>query len=218
MKNVLSFLDDLRKNNEREWFQANQEAYRKARKEFEDFVAALIPRLASFDKELAGLEAKQCLFRIYRDTRFSHDKTPYKTNMGATMSKGGRKNHFAAYYLHIEPGNIFAGGGIWMPQSPALKAVRQEIFYNLSEFENIIGEEKFKKYFNGLAGEMLKRTPRDFPADFPGEKLLRHKSYAVIHPMDDGLACAEDFPGRLEGIFRALHPFNSFINRALAEV
>lgn len=217
MKNVLSFLDDLKKNNEREWFLANQELYHKARNEFADFVAALIPRLVSFDKELTGLEARQCIFRIYRDTRFSPDKTPYKTNMGAAMSKGGRKNHFAAYYLHIEPGNVFAGGGIWMPQSPALKAVRQEIFYNLSEFESITGKETFVRYFNGLEGEVLKRPPRDFPNDFPDAKLLRHKSYAVIHRLDDVQACAEDFADRLEEVFRALHPFNSFINRALAD-
>ena len=127
MKNVIPFLEELSKNNSREWFHDNKGRYSVARKEFESFVAALIPRLAELDSELTGLDHKQCIFRIHRDVRFSPDKSPYKTNMGAAMGRGGRKSPYASYYIHIEPGNSFAGGGIWMPQPAALKAMREEI-------------------------------------------------------------------------------------------
>ena len=122
MKNVIPFLQDLKENNNREWFQDNNQRYQLAKDEFETFIADLLPRMADLDTELSGLEPKQCIFRIYRDVRFSKNKSPYKTNMGAAITRGGRKSHFATYYFHVEPGSAFAGGGIWQPASPILKA------------------------------------------------------------------------------------------------
>jgi len=173
--------------------------------------------LAEIDKDLAGLEAKQSVFRIYRDVRFSHDKSPYKINMGAAMTKGGRKSPFATYYVHIEPGNSFAGGGIWMPTGPVLKAMRQEVYYNADEFKNLIGSRGFTKYFNQLMGDKLKRPPRDFPADFPDVELLKYKSYVVGNNMDDGLVSSDALMDKLLDVYKALYPFNSFINRALSD-
>jgi uncharacterized protein (TIGR02453 family) len=218
MKNVLPFLKELKENNTREWFQDNKKSFQQAKAEFEAFIADLIPKLALIDKDLEGLEPKNCVFRIYRDVRFSKDKSPYKTNMGAAMTKGGRKSPYATYYTHIEPGNIFAGGGIWMPPGPVLKAMRGEIYYNADEFKGIIGSPSFKKYFSQLDGDKLKRPPRDFPADFPDIELLKYKNYIVGQKMDEPLVSSDDFTDHLLDVFRALYPFNSFINRALTDI
>jgi uncharacterized protein (TIGR02453 family) len=217
MENVLTFLEDLRKNNTREWFTVNKERYQEARDEFKSFIGNLLPRLAAIDKDLSGLEPAQCIFRIYRDVRFSHDKSPYKINMGAAMTKGGRKSPFATYYLHIEPGNSFAGGGIWQPQGPVLKAMRQEIYYNADEFKKIISAPGFTNHFDGLQGEKLKRPPKDFPSDFSDVELLKYKSYITASPISDDLSRSEKLMPHLLDIYKALFPFNSFINRALTE-
>jgi len=218
MKNVLPFLEDLKKNNDRDWFQANKSRFLEAKKEFETFIAELLPKLAEIDKDLAGLEVKQCVFRIYRDVRFSKDKSPYKTNMGAAMTKGGRKSPYATYYFHMEPGNAFAGGGIWSPQPPVLKAMRQEVYYNVGEFKKIIGSSKFKKHFNRLDGDKLKRPPRDFPADFSDVDLLMYKSYITGSRIDNKILQSDKLIDELLDIYRSLYPFNSFINRALSDI
>src|SRR5210317_977201 len=192
MKNVLTFLGDLKQNNTREWFQDNKHRYLEAKNEFDSFIGELLPKLALIDNELKGLEPKQCVFRIYRDVRFSKDKSPYKVNMGAAMTKGGRKSPYATYYFHVEPGNAFAGGGIWMPQGPVLKAMRQEVYYNVDEFKKIIGSAAFTKYFNGIDGDMLKRPPRDFPADFPDVELLMYKSYITGTNINDSILGSDD--------------------------
>lgn len=218
MKNVLTFLGDLKQNNNREWFQDNKSRYLEAKNEFEGFIGELLPRLAEIDKDLAGLEPKHCVFRIYRDVRFSKDKSPYKTNMGAAMTRGGRKSPYATYYFHMEPGNAFAGGGIWLPQAPVLKAMRQEVYYNVDEFKKIIGSASFKKHFTSLDGDMLKRPPRDFPADFPDVELLMYKSYITGAKVDDSILESDKLQPQLLNIFKALYPFNSFINRALSDI
>ena len=218
MKNVIPFLQDLKENNNREWFHDNKNRYLLAKDEFEAFIEDLLPGMSVIDKGLLGLEPKKCVFRIYRDVRFSKDKVPYKTNMGAAMTKGGRKSPCATYYVHVEPGSAFAGGGIWMPQGPALKAMRQEVYYNADEFKKIIDTAGFNKYFGEMMGDKLKRPPRDFPADFPDIELLKYKNYVVGHNMDDSIITDDSFSNYLLGVFKALYPYNAFINRALADI
>jgi len=218
MKNVLPFLQELKQNNTREWFQDNKKTYQLAKGEFEAFIAEILPKMADIDKDLKGLEPKQCIFRIYRDVRFSHDKSPYKVNMGAAMTRGGRKSHFATYYLHVEPGNAFAGGGIWQPAGPVLKAMRQEVYYNAAEFKKIMGSASFKKYFSSLMGDKLQRPPLGFPADFPDIELLKYKNYIVGHDIEDPVITNDGFADHLLDIYRTLFPFNRFIYRALADV
>lgn len=218
MKNVIPFLQDLKENNNREWFNDNKKRFLLAKDEFEVFVADLLPKIALIDKDLSGLEPKQCVFRIYRDVRFSKDKSPYKINMGAAMTKGGRKSPYATYYVHVEPGNSFAGGGIWMPQGPALKAMRQEVYYNAPEFKKIMGSASFTKYFGEMMGDKLKRPPRDFPVDFPDVELLKFKNYVVGNSIDDSIVYDDGFTNHLLEVYKALYPFNTFINRALADI
>jgi uncharacterized protein (TIGR02453 family) len=122
MKHILDFLKDLSSNNTREWFEMNKPVYNKVKADFENFVNEIIAEIQRFDPSLGSLQAKDCTFRIYRDVRFSHDKSPYKTNIGAFMAKGGRKSAGSGYYLHIEPGKSFVGGGIICP---ALKCLRR---------------------------------------------------------------------------------------------
>lgn len=133
---VLPFLDDLRKNNNREWFQKNRSRYEQAKKEFESFLGLVIPAIAEYEPAMKFIEPKDCLFRIFRDVRFSKDKLPYKTNMGAWITPSGRKSSGPGFYIHLQPGESFLSGGIHMPDPEKLKKIRQEIYYNIDEFIN----------------------------------------------------------------------------------
>jgi len=127
MKSILPFLTELEKNNNRDWFNANKSKYLEAKKEFDDFIEALITELQLIDPRVAGATAKNTVFRIYKDTRFSKDKTPYKNNMGAYIIGGGRKAQLPGYYIHLQPGESFIAGGMYAPAPDKLKAIRREI-------------------------------------------------------------------------------------------
>jgi uncharacterized protein (TIGR02453 family) len=215
MNHVLDFLKELKENNNREWFNDNRQKYEAAKAEFEGLINKLIPLIRGFDPSIGTLTAKQCVFRIYRDVRFSKDKSPYKTNMGGFMSKGGRKGIYSGYYVHIEPGKSFLGGGIYMPQSDVLKKVRQEIFYNIEEYRKIINDPSFKKTFTQMEGEKLKRPPKDFPPDFPDIDLLKYKSYVVLHEVKDTDVSGNNFAGHIIDVFKTMYPLNKFLNKAL---
>src|SRR6185295_5339636 len=149
-KSTLDFLKQVKKNNNREWFEKNKEKYLAAKANVDEFVDDAIKAFTSFDKSLAGLKAKDCVFRIYRDVRFTKNKSPYKTNMGASINPGGKKMEIAGFYLHIEPGKSFLAGGRWMPSPEHLKKIRQEIDYNSKTIHKILSDKNFKKQFGGL--------------------------------------------------------------------
>ena len=165
MDAVLRFLRKLKKNNNKPWFEANRNGYTEAKQEVETFLEGLIASYGKTDDAISRLTPKDCMFRINRDVRFSKDKSPYKTNFGAFINPGGKKSTLAGYYLHIEPGASFAGGGLWMPMPAELAKIRQEIDYNLPEFTAILGaSSSFKKQFGLLYSE--KNCPCDvFPKD-----------------------------------------------------
>ena len=213
--NVLQFLEFLKKNNNREWFRANKSWFEEAKIEVESFVNQLIPAVRKFDNEIGILSPKDCMFRIYRDVRFSKDRSPYKINFGGFITKGGRRAGNAGYYLHIEPQNSFLGGGIYMPAGASLKAIRQEIYYNVDEFKKIIYDDDFVKYFKQPEGEKLVRPPKDFPPDFSDIELLKFKSYVVLHPLSDKILLSEDLLNYVIKIFKSMISLNHFINRAL---
>src|ERR1041385_455332 len=147
---TLKFLKGLKKNNNKPWFDKHRKEYESAKMDFENFIQSVIDKHSKNDVDLKGLVAKKCTFRINRDVRFSKDKSPYKTNLGASMDKGGKKSGFAGYYFHLEPGKSFLGGGLWMPQPDALKKVRQEIDYGFDEFKKIVGSKRFKSVFKEM--------------------------------------------------------------------
>lgn len=216
LQKSLAFLSDLGRNNNREWFQENKPVYQSAKEEFETFINILIPRIKDLDPQVDVFQAKECVFRIFRDVRFSKDKAPYKANFGAFIAKGGRKSPFAGYYVHVEPSASFVGGGIYMPQGPTLKSIRSAIYSNPREFKKIINQAKFKTTFGEIYGEKLKTTSRDFPKDWPDIDLLRHKHYAVVQPVDDSFWTGGDIMERLLEIFKVQMPLNHFLNGAVA--
>lgn len=217
MKNVIAFLSELSSNNNREWFTANKNRYLEAKSQHESFTGQLISRIAAFDSDIGYLTPKDCTFRINRDIRFSANKDPYKTNMGAAMSKGGKNSRYASYYLHIEPGNSFIGGGKWMPPSEDLKLIRLEIYNFPNEFKKIISAPEFNNLFGELSGEKLKRPPKDFPADFADIELLKCKSYIVGKTITDEEVTNSNLMETVVGAFKTMKPFIHFLNRAVDE-
>lgn len=212
---VLDFLSELKKNNNREWFKANKQYYEEARSEFISMVENLIPALAVSNPLINNLAVKDTVFRIYRDIRFSKDKSPYKTAFGAYMAPGGRKSMLPGHYFHIEPGNNFLAGGSHNPQGERLKSIRSEIYYNSTEFKSIINADSFKKLFGELTGEKLVRPPIGFPKDFEDIELLKFKEFIVIHNINDFSVEKSDFLKLSVDIFEKMNPFIEFLNRAL---
>ena len=208
---TLQFLRTLEKNNNREWFNENKTIYQEAQQDVISFVEKLIEEMATFDEEVGKVDAKKSLFRIYRDTRFSKDKSPYKTNFGASlgMGKGSQK---AGYYLHIEPGKSFLGGGIYMPESSALKAIRKEISAFGDEFKAILEKDDFRNYFRGLSVEdKLKNVPQGFEKDDKMAEFLKLKHFIVTHPVSDEQLLSENAVKDFTKIFKAMKPLNDFL-------
>ena len=211
---ILDFLKDLSENNNREWFTANKERYDVARNMFDDISNKLIVGIGSFDKPILNVNVKDCTFRIYRDIRFSHDKTPYKTHFGVYIAAhGGRKSPFAGYYLHLDPSGCFLASGVWCPAPNILKALRQAVYDNIDELNEIREEKNFKKYFSHLAeDDKLKTLPAGFPKDFEYAELLKLKHYIAEYQMDEKTLNSEDFCERITEIFKTAYPFNRFLN------
>lgn len=214
-KTSYNFLVALMNNNNRDWFNEHKKEYEDAKLDFEHLIDALIPPIQNLDPRITNLTAKQTTFRIYRDVRFSKDKTPYKANFGSYIAPEGRKSIYSGYYLHIEPGNLMLAGGAYHPQSEHLKKIRSEIYYNLNEYKSIIDNPAFKKTFGQIEGDKLKRPPKDFPADFEGVEYLKHKDFTVFHLFNEKELLSEDFTEYAMRIFKKMKPLNDFLNRAL---
>jgi uncharacterized protein (TIGR02453 family) len=215
MKKSLSFIADLKNNNNREWFQANRSRYEDARGEFIAFVEILVSEIGVFDPDLGPVNPRNTIFRINRDIRFSKDKSPYKTNFGSFIIKGGRKSGNAGYYFHLEPGGTFIGGGIYYPEAEILKRVREEIYGNPEEFREIIKENTFYDYFGEMYDHRLKTVPKGYPKDFEHIDLLRYKSYIVSKAYKDKLASGDGLLEETIKAFRLMYPLIRFINFAL---
>lgn len=214
-KSTLDFLSKLKKNNNKEWFDKHRQEYEIAKANFLEFIEELIPSIAKFDPSVKHLEAKKCVFRINRDVRFSHDKTPYKTNMAATISPGGKKSFTAGYYFHMQPGGSFLAGGMWQPEAPLLSAIRQEIDYNAPEFKKIINNKDFTNHFGKLSDEdKVKTTPKGYDKTNPEIELLKLKSYLVECNIKDSEILSKDFLKQTTNTFKAMYPLNLFLRRA----
>jgi uncharacterized protein (TIGR02453 family) len=214
---TLKFLKDLKKNNNKPWFEKNKDLYLGAKEDIEHLVEQVIEGFGKIDPEIAALLPKDCTYRIYRDVRFSKDKTPYKTNMGAYLNKGGKKTPTAGYYMHFESGRNMAGGGLWMPLAPELNKVRQEIDYSLTEWNTILRARAFKKNFpEGLEQEdLLSRPPKGYGEDNPAIEHLKLKSFIVTRPFTDAEVQSKSFLKELLKTFESMKDFVYFLNRAL---
>lgn len=209
-----SFLQELEHNNNKPWFDTNRDRYTAAKEDFEVVVADILKGLAKMEPAFAEQKPKDCIFRIFRDVRFGTDKTPYKSHFGAYFNKGGKKSTGAGFYLHVEQGGkTFAGGGLWMPESPVLKAVRQEIDYNFDEFKAIIEDKKFKKIFPEVTGESAKKPPVGYTEDNPAIKYIKMKGFVVSNNITDKEIHSKTFVKTVTDTFTTMQPFIDFLNR-----
>lgn len=216
MQKTLNFLKTIKSNNNKDWFDKNKDRYIEAKEEFELFVDKLIKGTAKFDKKISSdMKAKDCVFRIYKDVRFSKDKTPYKSNFGASINPGGKKSLVAGYYLHLEPGASFLAGGVYMPQPDMLNAIRQEIDYNTDAFLKILRSASFKKFFKGLDEEdKLKTAPKGFEKDHPHIELLKNKHFIVSYPLSDKQLSEKNADANILAGFKAMYPFLEYLREA----
>jgi len=215
---TIKFLKELKKNNNKAWFDNNRKAYESAKADFSAFIQQVIDLHSKKDPSIKNLLSKECMFRINRDIRFAKDKSPYKTNFGASINKGGRKAmNSAGYYFHLEPGGCFMGGGLYMPMPEELKKVRQEIDYNYATFKKIVGAKKFKSIYGDLDKSkefLLSRLPKGYAPGNPAEEYLRLKSYIAMATISDKDLGSKDLVKKTVAAFDALYPLVEFINKS----
>lgn len=218
MNEILEFLRQLASNNNRDWFNEHKDEYLKVKAEVESLTRTLITAVAEIEPEAAMLTPADCLYRIYRDTRFSSDKTPYKTHIGIYINPhGGKKSEFCGYYVHLEPGNCLVAGGAWYPEAPLLKEYRKEIYSNIDEYLQIIDNPDFKAHFKPYWQEELKTAPKGYPKDWEHIDLLKPRSFTVAAPLSDKEMTSRKVVGKLLELFRILKPLNDFFNFTLEE-
>ena len=209
------FLTDLKDNNNREWFALNRKRYENSLLNFTEVINRLIANLSLFDNSLFSVEAKDCIFRIYRDVRFARDKNPYKTNMGAYISMGGRKSAFAGYYFHLEPNSSFVSGGIYMTPNSTLKKIREDIEFYQGDFRGIVEDERFVHTFSSLGNESLKRIPVGFPVDSPVAKYLKLKHITPTRPLSNVEILSPNLIEHISSYYKQMFPLLEFFNRAI---
>jgi len=217
MSYILNFLTELQNNNNKAWFDAHKKEFEGAKAELLEIVKEVIAKISQFDPSVSSIEAKDCLFRIYRDVRFSGDKTPYKSHFGAFICSQGKKSSGPGYYIHIQPEHTFVGGGVYMPEPDTLAKIRQEIDYNGQKFKEIVESPHFKKYFPKLWDEdKLSRPPKGYEADNPFIEFLKLKSFAVSHPISDEIIKEGVLASHATQAFKEQFAFHQFLSEAIA--
>jgi len=215
---TFKFLKDLAVNNNREWFHDNKGRHDEARLNVLEFAGRVITGMSKFDHAIpSALDPKDCVMRIYRDVRFSKVKTPYKNNFGAGFSQIGKKFAGPGYYLHIQPEGSFIAGGCWMPESDLLKAIRQEIDYNGSDFRAIIEDPSFMNYYGNLESEYkLKTCPKGYDQDHPEIEFLKLKSFTFSHKLNNAELTNSDSVEQVVNGFAKLNSFIAFLRNAIS--
>ncbi len=208
---VLLFLRDLERNNQRAWFESHRTDYEAAHQRFEEFVTALIFEISEFD-DLAGITARECIFRIFRDLRFSKDKTPYKTYMSAAIGPEGKRERSFPYYLSVSPNNqSMLACGCHDPSSAQLVQWRNAVDKDSSTLKKIIGRNDFIAAFGGLSGEKLARAPQGYPASHPDIELLRLKNITIRHSVSDEELLSPSVVQESAAVFRTMKPFRDYL-------
>lgn len=217
-KETLQFLDDLKTNNNRDWFLENKKRYEAFKKDYHQLVTDFLDTMKPLDPSLEMLEVKNCTFRINRDIRFSKDKSPYKSHLGVWLSSGAKGQNRSGYYIHIENGGSFIAGGLYCPEADDLKKVRKEIAYFHEDLEKILDEKSFKKEFETFdrtEKNTLKNPPRGYEKNHPAIEFLKLKSFESSQEFDISEVTKKDFVTTMSKKLIALKPLNDFINRAL---
>lgn len=218
-KNTLQFLEDLKSNNNREWFLANKKRYDEYKKEYHELIGSFLEVMKPKDASLEMLEIKNCTFRINRDIRFSKDKSPYKTHMGIWMNTNSSGINAPGYYIHIEKGKSFIAGGFYSPEAADLKKIRKEIAFFYEDLEEIVNDSTFKKYYKGLdrnETNSLKSAPKDYEKDHPAIEFLKLKSFTVSMPIEDSMLFEQNFVKTTSEKLLVLKPLIEFLNRGLS--
>lgn len=206
---TIKFLKDLDKNNNRDWFQSHKEQYENTLQNIKDVSAEVKEKLGK--KDLIE-DAK--VFRIYRDVRFSKDKAPYKNNLGVHFTRATKKLR-GGYYLHIQPGESFAGGGFWAPSPEDLKRIRDEFAFDTKPIRRITAGKTFVKYFGTLGGEELKTAPSGYDRNHPGIDLIRKKQFVVMRKFSDKEVADKNFTKEVVATFEAMRPFFDYMSEVL---
>jgi uncharacterized protein (TIGR02453 family) len=215
LESVLTFLSDLATNNNRPWFEKHKGPYSKARAVFEGLVDELIHRLSAYE-DLSGVTAEASIMRIYRDVRFSKDKTPYNAWMAAHIAPGGKKSGRLGFGLRLAPGNSGAAGGLWAPSPQQLAIFRRAVDSDDRKLLDLVEAPGFVEQLGGLQGESLKTTPRGYPKDHPAAGLLKLKQVYVVRSFGDETVLADDFVDQLVAAFVAMKPFLDYLNGVIA--
>ena len=217
-KDSLQFLEDLKSNNNRDWFLDNKKRYEIFKKDYQQLVSDFLDAMKPLDPSLEMLEVKNCMFRINRDIRFSKDKSPYKDHIGVWLSSGAKGMNRSGYYVHIAKAGSFIAGGLYCPEAEDLKKVRKEIAYFHEDLEEIIGSKNFQKEFGDFdrnEKNLLKNPPRGYEKEHPAIEFLKLKSFETSQKFDINEVTKEDFVAKMSEKLIVLKPLNDFINRAL---
>ena len=219
MKDIIQFLAALKQHNERGWFQKHKTEYIAAQGAFNAFVEKLIAGIVSFDDSVSGVNVKDCIYRIYRDTRFSADKSPYKTHIGAFVCPGGRKSGYSGYYFQVGPeesgypeGNMLATGNYRL-DSKVMHILREDICMDAEDFEQRLKQASLFKLDDT---DMLKRVPNGFERNAPYSGYLMYKAYCLVYSPGKSFMTGDDLLERTLGAFRSTKPFLQYLNRAIA--
>ena len=218
--NIMPFLTELQVNNNKPWFDKNRDWYKRAQADFVQFIADMIEIMADTERDLAGLAAKDCVYRIFRDLRFSPDKTPYKTHFSANIAPGGKNSKLCGFYIQLEPNNLsMCGGGLWIEDKNILKAVRDELYVVPEDLLDILDSADFKRYFNGLWDyQKLKKVPTGYDSNFPHADLLKYKHYIASNDMPDQLVASPDLYKHIANAHKALYPMCKLLNSIIEEM
>lgn len=214
---IFQFLKELSVNNNREWFNEHKDDYLKAQVEFENLLTVIINQIALFDEDIKGVQAKDCTYRIYRDTRFSPDKTPYKIHFGGYINAKGKKSEHCGYYVHLQLGNCLLAGGSLCPPPNILKALRQSVYDNIDEYLSIVEDPSFKKHFPVIGENFLKTAPKGFPKDFKYIDYLKCKEFICSCQVPDEFFSDKNMLANVSDIFMQLKRFSDFTNYTIDE-
>jgi len=216
-RQLFDFLTNLAANNDRTWFAAHRAEYDALRSEWLGNIQRIINALAVGEPALRGVQASDCAYRIYRDTRFSLDKSPFKTYFSALISPTGRHGYKACYYVHIGANECAIYGGLWCPEAPLLKKLRRAIIDNIDEFREITESPEVEALYPGWYGRKLKTAPKGYDRNHPYIDLLRLTEYGKEHKLDRAFFDAPDWPEKIAAMLQVLKPLNDFLNYSIDE-
>lgn len=217
METILSFLRELAQHNNRDWFNENKIRYQESREIFREFIDEVLSGISIFDPALIGVEGKDSIFRIYKDIRFTKDKTPYKTNFGSWMARGGRKSNDAGYYFHLQPDASFMAAGVYMPPKENLHLIRQEIVFNPDGYREVFNDPWINEHYERSGEEdKLKKGPAGFPQDHEMIDAIKYRHYIFSKNYTNSEVAGRDFARKLAEDYRGLFPVVNYLNNALS--